>query len=526
MPLPASLGHGTMFDNRLVFDDDGNVDSALQVTLTQRYSTNDDERAVLLLVIAGAALSAYLLPLRRKREALVVWFVIGVTLLFGPRALAGLSCAHILLYLTLHPPDRRRRKIYSTVGGVLAALAFASSVQMDAVLVALRLLLGGVCGYLLYFCLIAPLLKHRGRRRYVQEIVVQSAIVCVCVAAVVEGLTASRWQIPLGILLFFWQWERIVFYFLDYKNRDIPRNISLSSYLSVFFSPAMIGGWNIGVTIGQGYSYTERIFYNKDKNSLVMSGLKLWWIALLYLVFGETIRDGLVRVFEYVHIPVYGGSLYALSEAYSAGEPMGSLSVLSTTVLDLIRWILLWGGVVHFKAGAWRLFGYDMEPYFNKPWLATNLVDFWRRFTFHYREFLVRAFYYPSFFRHAGGPTWLRITLATFAAVCIGNMVWGHLTEQMYYQGARWQNFSPFLTSWPYFVLLSLGILVTEIYLLNKKRRRQPWQWNRYFLIDLCSMLLTIQFYALLHIFVIHPEDATLIELTQLFLLAFGIQWA
>jgi D-alanyl-lipoteichoic acid acyltransferase DltB (MBOAT superfamily) len=83
-----------------------------------------------------------------------------------------------------------------------------------------------------------------------------------------------------------------------------------------------------------------------------------------------------------------------MSSDFISGDDTGT-----TTLIALMKWTFSWGGVMHFKVGLWRVCGYKIDPYFNFPWLSTNLVALWSRFTFHYREFLVRAFYYPVFFR-------------------------------------------------------------------------------------------------------------------------------
>ncbi len=76
-----------------------------------------------------------------------------------------------------------------------------------------------------------------------------------------------------------------------------------------------------------------------------------------------------------------------------------------------------------------------MDPYINRPWLSTNLATFWSRFTFHYREFLVRAFYYPVFFRFFKKHRNLRVLVATMTAAAFGNLIWGHVTERLFYRG-------------------------------------------------------------------------------------------
>src|SRR5205823_6399102 len=82
-----------------------------------------------------------------------------------------------------------------------------------------------------------------------------------------------------------------------------------------------------------------------------------------------------------------------------AGGRVTTASLLLTSCLEIFRWMAIWAGLVHWKVGVFRVLGYRVAPYFDKPLYATNLIDFWTRYTFHYREFLSQAFYYPTFFK-------------------------------------------------------------------------------------------------------------------------------
>ncbi len=77
--------------------------------------------------------------------------------------------------------------------------------------------------------------------------------------------------------------------------------------------------------------------------------------------------------------------------------------------------------------------------------------------------------------------------------------------------------------TWPYFVLLGLGIAVCEIYLLHKKRRRRPWTWGPRIILDVLAVYCTLQFFSLIHVFARPSSDSTLWDHTRLFLIGLGI---
>ena len=463
IPRPRDLAAVAGIHIEHVFDSDRNVDSTFVIAINRDLqkqrgekgrwlSSNDNERLTFLIVLAAAFLGAYYLPLRFKTPALVGFTMLALGLLFGLRALGGLVLMHLIVFLVLHPD---------------------------------RFLRGPPLSFL----------KHPEFGPCARTLVVQSAIITVFTGAAVQALGGETWELPAGILLFFWQWERLTMYHVDYKDGLIPADVTLFQYLCVFFSPGTVPNWNWGVTIGQGYNYTHTTFYSRDKNLIILGGVKILSIALFYLVFWNAARDLLVGPFEAIGIPVFYGYNSRLMAFAADGNEVGSLSVLATTFLHLVRWTMLWGGVVHLKVGIWRLCGYDVDPYFDKPWLSTNLITFWSRYTFHYREFLVRAFYFPFFFRFFKKNQTIRIVAATLFAAGFGNLVWGHMTERLFYRGLEFDNFLYRLSGWPYYLLLGLGIGLTQVYLLKVKRRR-PWSSLKRFPLDILATYCTLQFYS------------------------------
>jgi hypothetical protein len=300
-------------------------------------------------------------------------------------------------------------------------------------------------------------------------VAVQSAMIVVFAGAILNGLGGGEWSLPLGVMLFFWNWERLMMYHIDHQDGLVPEDIPLDRYLGVFLSPGTIPNWNWGVTIGQGYAYVENNFLAEDKNHLIRKGLQLYGVALVYIVFGDWGHEWLVKFLRSQDLYVFH-RVKNLSRYFANGGEVSTPTVLLTTFIDVFRWMVLWGGVVHFKVGTWLVCGYKCDPYFNRPWMATNLVTLWSRFTFHYREFLVRAFYYPAFFAMPKVARSVRIVLSTLAAATFGNFVWGHMSEAFFYKRIRFESLLDILPTWPYFVLIGVGISVSELWLLRKKR--------------------------------------------------------
>ena len=520
LPLPATLAWQIGVELPHVFDDDGNVESNVQVSMRQRLESSDDERLVLFAAIAAAFLCAYYLPLRYKQAALVGWTTLAIGVLYGPDVIAALLSVHLLLYLVLHP-DRRRGLAISAAAGLAAYLAFVHDWDGRTVRWAWLVALPATA-LPAYRWVLLPLLDRARVARALQAAAVHAALLAIAASVLANALGGRPWEVPLGVLMFFWQWARITMYHVDYRDGQVPRDLALHRYLAVFLSPGVIANWNWGVTIPQGYAYLNNNFLSRDKNAVILGGLRLLGIALLYLVCWDWLRNLVSGALGAIGIPVFHCNTRFLVRHFVDGGEVGTASVLLTTLLDLARFMLFFGGVMHFKVGVWRLFGYDVASYYNRPWLATNLVSLWGRYAFHYREFLVRAFYYPSFFRIFRRRPQLRVFTASMMAATVGNFIW-HVSERSFFRALSIDDLVYVVGTWPYFILLGLGIASYQVFRMRHKPRRKPWTRDRWIAGDVAAVYVTLQFFGLIHIFMRPAADGTVADLFRLFLIGFGI---
>ena len=517
LPSPEALAATTGLNLDYVFDDDHNVDCNLIISFTRKYN-NDNERLIFFTVVTLAFLCVYFLPLKFKRPALVFWFLTAVILLYGLHAASGLLFAHLVVYLIFHPTNNRVA-IVSLLAAGLGILAFSGENYLNPKTFIPWLLLPVAYRY----GLLPVLLGKPKVASICRTIAAQSSVLIVFIGASIEGINGYEWEVPLGIFLFFWHWQRVILYHVDYKDGHVPKDLPVTHYLAVFLNPAMIPSWTWGAYIGQGYAYISNNFLCDDKNRLVMAGLKIWGFSLLYLIFDRWFIYNLVDYFEDTFDITLYTHIKSMVRYHVSGEDMSTPTVLFTCLIDQSRWMLLWASVVHFKVGLWRIFGYNVDPHFNRPWLATNLANFWARYAFHFRAFLVSAFYYPVFLRFFKKNLHLRVFVATMAAACVGNMIWGHMSENLFYEGLEWEYIVDYLPRWPYFLLLGLAISLVQVYLLRKKRNRKPWTWGWRIGTDILATYLTIQFYCLIHIFGRPVPNGTVLDYWRLFLIGLGI---
>jgi hypothetical protein len=519
-PQPQELAEYIHITSPYIFDSDQNVGTQLGVHYSPVFEHTDDSLLVLLLVVAIAFLCAYYLPLRYKQGSLALWSLIAIGILYGYRAAAALLLAHLLVYLIFHPARKQGLWVSALAGftGYWALLA-GSGAAGKYILFALALPLLAVG---IYRYSITPLLRHERAAAVLRTLVIHAAVLTICLNLVIDVAGGTGILVPTGVMLFFFQWARLVMYHIDYQDGLVPKTLSLDRYLAVFLSPGVLSTWAWAVTIPQGYAYINNRFLCEDKNRIVLAGLKLLGIALLYLVFWFWAVRHLEQLLTGYGLEIYQMSIRTMIHSFTLGEEISTLSVLLTTLLDLVETILVFAGVVHFKVAVWRICGYNIEPYLNKPWLATNLMNLWTRYAYYYREFLVRAFYYPVFFRLSRLHPSIRILVASLAAAGLGNLIM-HLLKQNMQHGMYVHNVSYVLATWPYFLLLGLGIGVSMMFMRRRKRQRKPWTHDRWFPVDLVAAYITIQYFALIHIFARPTEASTIEDMLVLFMLGLGI---
>jgi len=510
---PADVAQFLNIELPRVLDDDGNISTKLYVSHTALLD-GDDERLVAFAALFGGFLGAYFLPLRWRALSAVAWFVLAFAALYGMGATVVVLAAHLAVYVVFHP---------SRGGWSAAALgAMLAWLLVDGPLVAVAMPAAAGVMALLVRRARAWLAGGRGVE-VLRTILVQACMLTIAGACVHEGLTGVTWRLPVGLVFFFYQWARLMVYQADHRDGLVPRELPVSEYLAVFLAPQALLNMAYAPYLGQAHAYLRARHLSADKTALVRSGLGLWCLALMYMVFAEHVVALFIAFMERVFfIKVYAFTSELVRE-HLRGEPLSTPTVLLSTLVDQARIFLIYGGVTHFRVGAWRVMGYAVDTQYDRPWLATNLANLWGRFAFHFREFLVRTFYYPVFLRFFRRRPLLRIFAATMVATVIGNLVWGHVPPRTISR-LTWSDLTTVLSTWPYFVLLGLGISLTQIWLARRPRTRRPWTRDRRFCLDLVCAYLTLQYFALIHVFIRPQPGGNLQDYAELVLIGLGVR--
>jgi hypothetical protein len=107
------------------------------------------------------------------------------------------------------------------------------------------------------------------------------------------------------------------------------------------------------------------------------------------------------------------------------------------TAADLIHYSL-WlfslylrvSGQFHVIVGMLHLFGFQLPETHRRYYFASSFTDFWRRINIYWKDFMMKVFYYPMFFRTKGlGPTRALVISTAFVFA----MTWALHAYQLYW---------------------------------------------------------------------------------------------
>lgn len=167
----------------------------------------------------------------------------------------------------------------------------------------------------------------------------------------------------------------------------------------------------------------------------------------------------------------------------------------------------------HWIIGSLRLLGFNVFRNTYKPLLSESIVDFFNRFYYYFKELLVAFFFYPTYLRLSSLSPRLRLFVATFVAVFLGNMYYHVLAFDAAPVLALdfahlWETWSPRVV---YSLLLAFGIWVSMVREEKKRRTGDSAKLP----VRLRRIAGVWTFYAVIRIWGVPPPGATFYEATD-----------
>lgn len=125
------------------------------------------------------------------------------------------------------------------------------------------------------------------------------------------------------------------------------------------------------------YKTFNRSYYDEEAVKIYQKGADLILVSICCLL---------------IYRGVYQFGIPNLRDVTGLG---GVLHYMISTYLTVIRLV----GLLSLSVGMLRLFGFNLPKIFNHMFLATSLVDLFRRINIYWRDFLTKVIYYPIYFR-------------------------------------------------------------------------------------------------------------------------------
>jgi D-alanyl-lipoteichoic acid acyltransferase DltB (MBOAT superfamily) len=256
--------------------------------------------------------------------------------------------------------------------------------------------------------------------------------------------SAAVWPILGSIFMF-----RLIVYLYDLRHQKTPATLAES--LAYFFLLPNIVFPLFPVV---DYSTFRRTYYDSDRYQVYQTGV-------------EWMFRGVTQLILYRFVSYY---------LVIAPEDVTNLnSLLHYLVANFLLYLRV-SGQFHLIIGLLHLFGFNLPETHHLYFLASSFTDFWRRINIYWKDFMLKVFYYPAYFRLR---KWGNTTSLVLATIYVFVATWFfHAYQWFWLRGA-------FLLTWPdtlFWAILAVLVIINTLYETKYGRKRtlkaRTWQWS------------------------------------------------
>lgn len=186
------------------------------------------------------------------------------------------------------------------------------------------------------------------------------------------GWMASPWPVAIWPILGSMFMFRYIVYLYD-TQEDCGKE-PITRTLSYFF---MLPNVCFPLFPVVDYARFRRNYFDKDANETYRVGIQ-WMLR------------GAAHLIAYRIVYLYG--------TIAPSEVTDGWDLLRYLVATFLLYLQV-SGQFHFIVGMLHLFGYNLPLTNNKYLLASSFNDFWRRINIYWKDFMLKVFYYPIYFK-------------------------------------------------------------------------------------------------------------------------------
>ena len=232
---------------------------------------------------------------------------------------------------------------------------------------------------------------------------------------------------------------RLIIYIYDLKHGKATP--TLTSTLSYFFLlPNVVFPFFPVVD----YSTFRRTYYNDDQHLIYQRGVQWIFRAVIQLI-----------LYRYIN--------YFLMIA--PGDVSNTIELIRYMILNFALYLRI-SGQFHLIIGILHLFGFNLPETHHLYFMASSFTDLWRRINIYWKDFMLKVFYYPTYFRiRQWGPN----SSLIFATAFVFFLTWFFHTYQWFWLRGTFLFTAPDMLFW--FILACL-VIVNTLYENRRGRKR------------------------------------------------------
>ena len=242
------------------------------------------------------------------------------------------------------------------------------------------------------------------------------------------------WPVLASMFMF-----RLIIYMYDLKHSKATP--TLTSSLSYFFLlPNVVFPFFPVVD----YSTFRRTYYNEDQHQIYQRGLQ-WMLR------------GVIHLILYRYINYY--------IMLAPGDVSNTLELVRFLITNFALYLRI-SGQFHLIIGILHLFGFNLPETHLLYFLASSFTDLWRRINIYWKDFMLKVFYYPTYFRIR---QWGANQSLIFATAFVFFLTWFFHAYQWFWLRGTFLLTAPDMLFW--FILACL-VVVNTLYESRRGRKR------------------------------------------------------
>lgn len=259
------------------------------------------------------------------------------------------------------------------------------------------------------------------------------------------------WPVLASIFMF-----RLIIYMYDLKHgKATPTPVSTLAYF--FLLPNVVFPFFPVVD----YSTYRRTYYNEEEHRIYQKGLQWMFRGVLHLI--------LYRFINYY-------IMIAPVDVSNAPELVRYLIANFALYLRI-------SGQFHLIIAILHMFGFNLPETHHLYFLASNFTDLWRRINIYWKDFMLKVFYYPTYFKIR---KWGETSSLAVATAFVFFLTWFFHAYQWFWLRGTFLFTSTDILFWS---ILACLVVFNTLYEARRGRKRSLGQRSMTF-VDIASLAL------------------------------------